>query len=74
MPLEKVAALDRRATDSGLDRTKYVLGLVEQDLTRTAPKSKRRFASLHLLGQFRSQGSSNTQVRKALRAQGEKDR
>ena len=47
MPPEKVAALDRRATDSGLDRTKYVLRLVEQDLARTAPKSKRRFASLH---------------------------
>ena len=74
MPPEKVAALDRRATDSGLDRTKYVLRLVEQDLARTVPKSKRRFGSLHLLGQFRSQGSSNAQVRKALRAQGEEDR
>ena len=74
MPPEKVAALDRRATDSGLDRTKYVLRLVEQDLARTAPKSKRRFASLHLVGRFRSQGSSNAQVRTALRAQGEKDR
>ena len=74
MPPEKVAALDRRATDSGLDRTKYVLRLVEQDLAQTAPKSKRRFASLHLLGRFRSHGSSNAQVRTALRAQGEEDR
>ena len=74
MPPEKVAALDRRATDSGLDRTKYVLRLVDQDLARAVPKSRRRFASLHLLGRFRSQGSSNARVRAALRAQGEKDR
>jgi hypothetical protein len=47
MPSEKVAAIDRRAADSGLDRTK------------------------HLLGRFRSRGSSNAQVRAALCAQGE---
>ena len=74
MPPEKVAAIDRRATDAGLDRTKYLLRLVDQDLARPAPRSKRRFASLHLLGRFRSRGSSNAQVRAALRAQGEKDR
>ena len=55
-------------------RAKYLLHLVDQDLARPARKSKRRFASLHLLGQFRSRGSSNAQVRAALRAQGEKDR
>ena len=74
MPRKKVAAIDRRATDAGLDRTKYLLRLVDQDLARPAPRSKRRFASLHLLGRFRSRGSSNAQVRAALRAQGEKDR
>ncbi|MEI7937009.1 MAG: hypothetical protein WCK27_09990 [Verrucomicrobiota bacterium] len=74
MPPKKVAAIDRRATDSGLNRTKYLLHLVDQDLARPARKSKRQFASLHLLGRFRSRGSSNAQVRTALRAQGEKDR
>ena len=71
MPPKKVAAIDRRAADSGLDRTKYLLRLVDQDLARPARRSKRRFASLHLLGRFRSRGSSNAQVRAALRAQGE---
>jgi len=74
MPVEKVVAIDRRATDSGLDRTKYLLRLVDQDLARPARRSRRRFASVHLLGRFRSRGSSNAQVRAALRAQGEKDR
>lgn len=74
MPPEKVAAIDRRATDSGLDRTKYLLRLVDQDLAQPARRSKRRFASRHLLGRFRSRGSSNAQVRAALRAQSEKDR
>ena len=74
MPPEKVAAIDRRATDSGLDRTKYLLRLVDQDLARPAGRSKRRFASLHLLGRFASRGSSNAQARAALKAQGEEDR
>jgi len=74
MPPEKVAAIDRRATDSGMDRTKYLLRLVDQDLARPGRKSKRRFASLHLLGRFASRGSSNAQVRAALKAQGDKDR
>jgi hypothetical protein len=74
MPTDKVAAIDRRATDSGLDRTKYLLRLVDQNLAQPAPKSKRRFASLHLLGRFRSQGGSNAQVRAALKVQGDKDR
>ena len=73
MPLRKVAAIDRKAADSGLDRTKYILRLVDQDLSRPAQKSKRRFASRHLLGKFRSQGSSNAQVRAALKVHCDKD-
>jgi hypothetical protein len=72
--MKKVAALDRRAADSGLDRTRYLLRLVDQDLLRPAPKSRRRFASEHLLGKFRSQGSTNAAVRAALRAHAQKDR
>ncbi len=74
MPVKQVAALDRRAADSGLDRTKYLLRLVEQDLSRPASKSRRRFASRHLLGRFFSQGSTNTAVRKALKAHAQKNR
>jgi hypothetical protein len=74
MPLDKLLALERRAADSGLDRTKYLLRLVEQDLAQPASKSKRRFASAHLLGKFRSRGSTNAQVRAALRVAHEKDR
>jgi hypothetical protein len=74
MPSEKVAAIDRRATSNGVDRTKYLLRLVEQDLARPERKSKRRFASGHLLGRFRTLGSSNAQVRAALKNQSEKDR
>ncbi len=74
MPPKKVAAVDQRAADSGLDRTKYILRLVDQDLAKPAPKSKRRFASIHLLGNFKSQGSSNAQIRAALKAHREQDR
>ena len=74
MPSDKVAAMDRRATESGLDRTAYLLRLVDQDLARPARKPKRRFRSLHLLGRYRSRGSTNAQVRAALQAQSEKDR
>ena len=70
MPLRKVAAVDRRAADAGLDRTHYILRLVEQDLARQAPKGRRRFASSHLLGKFPSAGSSNAQVRAALARKG----
>lgn len=71
---EKVAAIDRRAADSGLNRTTYILRLVEADLARPIRTSKRRFASGHLLGKFESRGSTNRQVRAALKALHEKNR
>jgi hypothetical protein len=74
MPPAKLAALDRRAADSGLDRTKYLLRLLEEDLARPRPEMKRRFASVHLLGKFDSKGSSNAQVRMALKVRCDKDR
>ncbi len=74
MPLKQVAALDRRAADSGVDRTGYLLRLVEQDLARPAPKGRRRFASAHLLGKFESRGSTNAAVRAALKAHAQEDR
>ncbi len=74
MPVKQVAALDQRAADSGLDRTKYLLRLVEQDLSRPASKSRRRFASAHLLGKFPAQGSRNAAARRALKAHAQEDR
>lgn len=74
MPLKQVAALDQRAADSGLDRTKYLLRLVEEDLSRPVAKSRRRFGSKHLLGRFPSQGSTNAAVRAALKKHAQKDR
>jgi hypothetical protein len=71
MPPEKVAAIDRRAADSGMDRTQYLRRLVDQDLARPARRSRRRFASVHLLGRFHSRGSSNARVRAALKARSE---
>ena len=32
VPSGKVAAIDRRALDAGLDRTKYLLRIVDEDL------------------------------------------
>jgi hypothetical protein len=74
MPSEKVAAIDRKAADSGLDRSKYLLRLVDQDLARPAPKSRRRFASTHLIGKFHSKGSTNAAIRAAMKAHFEKNR
>jgi hypothetical protein len=74
MASKKVAAIDRRAANSGVDRTKYLLRLVDADLARATAKSKRRFASRHLLGKFHSKGSTNAAVRAALKSQSEEDR
>ena len=73
MPSKKVAAIDRRAADAGLNRTTYLLRLVDEDAARKAPKSKRRFASMHLLGKFRGKGSTNAEIRAALKAHCEKN-
>jgi hypothetical protein len=74
MPPKKLAAVDRRAADEGLDRTKYLLRLVDDALAQKSRKSKRRFASMHLLGKFRSSGSTNVHVRAAMKATRDKNR
>jgi hypothetical protein len=71
----KLAAVDRRAADAGLDRTNYLLRLVDDALAKKkAPMPKRRFNSMHLLGKFHSSGSTNTNVRVAVKPSGEQDR
>lgn len=75
VPQDKVAAIDRQAADAGLDRTKYLLRLVDEDLARSRnPRTRKRFASVHLLGKFKSKGSSNTAIRAALKVRSEEDR
>lgn len=74
MPPEKIVALDRRAANAGLDRSKYLLRLVDEDLAVQKNKKRRRFASGKLLGKFSSAGSTNEKVHAALKARGEKDR
>jgi hypothetical protein len=74
MPQKTVAEIDRRAADEGIARTMYLLKLVDADLARKSPKTKRRFASSHLLGKFFSKGSTNAQIRAALRSGSEKNR
>lgn len=70
----KLAELDRKAADSGLDRSKYLTRVIEADLAAPRRKVKRQFASGHLLGKFKSAGSSNVEVRAALKGRSEKDR
>ena len=75
IPVRKLAEMDRRAASAGLDRTGYLLRLLEID-TEQAPQAKRRaFKSKHLLGHFKSLGSTNPKARAALRnAADEKNR
>ena len=72
VPVRKLAAMDRRAADIGLDRTGYLLRLVENDVASKSTTAKRRtFRSTHLLGRFKSSGSTNAKVRAALKAANE---
>lgn len=47
-----LAAIDARAARSGQNRTKYILTLVEQDLTAEKPARRHKFASRDLIGAF----------------------
>lgn len=50
-PPDLIAKADERAAQLGLDRGKYVRGLIEQDLQAgTARPGKRRFASEDFIG------------------------
>ena len=45
-----IAAIDARAARLGQDRTKYILSLVEQDLTEDKKPRPHKFASHNLMG------------------------
>jgi hypothetical protein len=75
IPVRKLAEVDRRAADAGLDRTSYLLRLIETGPTQKLTRKRRPFKSKHLLGRFKSSGSSNSKVRAAMKsAANEKNR
>jgi len=45
-----IAAIDARAAQLGQDRTKYILSLVEDDLTAGKTRRRHKFASADLIG------------------------
>jgi len=67
IPVRKLAEVDRRAADAGLDRTSYLLRLLEVGPASDSKRGRRAFKSNHLLGRFKSSGSSNEKVRAALK-------
>jgi hypothetical protein len=67
VPIRKLAEMDRRAAASGLGRTGYLLRLLDQDTSQAGPAKPRAFKSKHLLGRFKSSGSTNAKVRAALK-------
>ena len=64
-----IAAIDARAAQLGQDRTKYILSLVEDDLTRKSPRRPHRFASRDLIGCVRTgiKSGDNATVREIVR-------
>lgn len=64
-----LAAIDARAARLGQDRTKYILSLVEQDLTEDKKPRPHKFASYDLIGSV-STGigfGDNATIRKIIR-------
>jgi hypothetical protein len=67
IPVRKLAEMDRRAANAGLDRTSYLLRLIESGPKQEPLRKRRIFKSKHLFGRFKSSGSSNAKVRAALK-------
>jgi predicted DNA-binding protein len=69
LPAAKVARVARRAAELGQDRSTYIRGLIEQDLSNAPKPSKHVFASEDLAGCI-STGlkiADNATVRKLIR-------
>ncbi len=64
-----LAKAEARASQLGLDRARYLRGLIERDVENGAAPKQRRFASEDLVGRFRLGGrsASNPRVREILR-------
>lgn len=71
LPPELLNKAERRATMLGLDRAKYVRGMIERDVARKSNGRPRKhvFASEDLAGYYEGDGLSatNEQVRERLR-------
>ena len=64
-----IAAIDARAAELGQDRTKYILSLVERDLTGEKTPRKHQFASEDIIGSLRTglKSGDNATVRRIVR-------
>ena len=75
-----ISAIDARAAQLGQDRTKYILTLVERDLSEAKKPRKHKFASYDLIGAFRTNTgpatNENTRriIRQRLKERREKNR
>ena len=66
---ELLARADARAAQLGIERARYVRGLIERDVEAGAAGTRRQFASEDLVGRFRlgGQSATNQRVRESLR-------
>ncbi len=70
IPPALLCQAEAKAARLGLDRAKYVRGLIEEDLAKKEPKKKHKFASEDLIGSL-SLGEgpyTNQRVRELMRA------
>lgn len=72
---ELLAKTDARAAQLGVQRARYVRGLIERDLKSANEGAKRRFASEDLVGRFQLGGTSarNKRVREQLHRKARND-
>jgi predicted DNA-binding protein len=70
IPPDLLSKAEARAAQLGLDRAKYVRGLIEEDLARKEDSPKHTFASEDLLGSVSiGEGPyTNQRVREVMRA------
>lgn len=71
IPPALLCQAEAKAARLGLDRAKYVRGLIEEDLAKKEPKKKHKFASHDLMGIYESpvleKGATNAVVREMMR-------
>ena len=70
IPPALLCQAEAKAARLGLDRAKYVRGLIEEDLAKKEPKKKHKFASHDLMGSLAlGEGPyTNQRVRELMRA------
>ncbi len=70
IPPALLSKAEAKAARLGLDRAKYVRGLIEEDLAKPEPKTKHQFASEDLVGSLSLEEGpyTNEKVREVMRA------